>query len=96
VRQLIHPHRRATIVLKRQAMEHMMSIPSTGTTGKVYRSSGRVAERYGRCVRTLNRWLTAGFFPSPDIVVNGRRLWLDETLDRFDVQQRAAERETAA
>ncbi len=72
-----------------------MSNTSTGTSGKIYRSSGRVAERYGRCVRTINRWLASGILPPPDIVVNKRRLWSDETLNQFDVQQRAAERETA-
>jgi len=71
-----------------------MSIGSIGigkTVGKLYRTSGHVAARYGRCVRTLNRWLADPElnFPKPDIIINGKRLWSDETLDRFDEEQKA-------
>jgi hypothetical protein len=61
---------------------------------KVYRPTGQVARRYNRCTRTIDRWLVQGIFPKPDLVINDRRLWSDETLDAFDTQQRAAARET--
>jgi hypothetical protein len=70
-----------------------MSVGSVGlgkTGGKIYRSSGAVAGRYARCTRTISRWLQDPDlkFPQPDLVINGKRLWSDETLDRFDEAQR--------
>ncbi len=41
-----------------------------------------LAERYGRTVITLNRWLKDENlkFPPPDMIVNGHRLWRDSTV----------------
>jgi hypothetical protein len=65
----------------------------TGTPDKIYRPTKQVARRYNRCTRTIDRWLRQGIFPAPDLIVNDKRFWLDNTLDAFDVQQRAAARE---
>jgi 2-hydroxychromene-2-carboxylate isomerase len=55
----------------------------------IYHSSGRVARRWDRTVRTLDRWIAAGLFPKPDVVIRDKRYWTDETLNRFDEQQKA-------
>jgi hypothetical protein len=73
-------------------MSESVGLRKTG--GKIYRSSGAVAQRYGKCVRTIDRWLqdTDLKFPPPDLVINGKRLWSDGTLDQFDAKQKAATR----
>jgi MerR-like DNA binding protein len=58
----------------------------------LYYTSGRVARRYAKTVRTLDRWLDGGLFPPPDLTIHKRRYWTAETLDRFDAQQKAATR----
>jgi hypothetical protein len=58
----------------------------------LYLTSGRVARRYAKTVRTLDRWLAAGLFPQPDLTIRERRYWTAETLDRFDAEQKAATR----
>jgi hypothetical protein len=58
----------------------------------LYLTSGRVARRYAKTVRTLDRWLAAGLFPRPDLTIRERRYWTAETLDRFDAEHRAATR----
>ncbi len=45
-----------------------------------------LAERYGRSVYTLNRWLkdkNLGF-PPPDMVINGHRLWKASTVQAWE------------
>jgi hypothetical protein len=56
----------------------------------LYYTSGRVARRYEKTVRTLDRWLAAGLFPKPDLVIADRRYWMAQTLDQFDAKQKAA------
>jgi hypothetical protein len=56
----------------------------------LYLTSGRVARRYAKTVRTLDRWLHSGLFPKPDLVIHERRYWTAETLDRFDAEQKPA------
>jgi hypothetical protein len=77
-----------------------MTIPDL-TAGPIrerplYLTSGRVGRRYGRTVRTLDRWLAAGIFPPPDLVICDRRYWKPETLDRFDAGQGALARDRRA
>jgi DNA-binding transcriptional MerR regulator len=49
-----------------------------------------VADRYGTHLRTISRWVARGVIPPPDEVINDRRYWLLETLDRAD-RRRTAE-----
>ena len=66
-----------------------MTLPTPSVSlGRIYRSTGWVARRYGKSTRTIDRWLRDPQvrFPSPDLIINGRRHWLDETLDKFDRQ----------
>jgi hypothetical protein len=65
-----------------------MSITSTGTSGKLYRSKRAVASRYNRTVRTIDRWIHLGILPPPDININGHDMWLDATLDDADEARR--------
>jgi hypothetical protein len=57
--------------------------------GKQYRSRGYVAARYERCSKTIKRWEDDPKvnFPAPDLVVNDRDYWTDETLDAFDARR---------
>jgi hypothetical protein len=52
----------------------------------LYLTSGRVARRYAKTVRTLDRWLAAGLFPRPDLIIRDRRYWTLETLAQFEQQ----------
>jgi hypothetical protein len=63
-----------------------MTLPNVVKEGKRYRSKGAVAQRYGKHPKTIDRWLNDPKlnFPRPDLVINRREHWLDETLDRFD------------
>jgi hypothetical protein len=61
-----------------------MTLPTVKRSGKFYLSTGRVAQRYGEHPRTTIRHLRAGLLPKPDLTINGRYHWLEETLDRHD------------
>jgi DNA-binding transcriptional MerR regulator len=43
-----------------------------------------VAERYGIALRSVDRWLAKEVLPPPDRVINKRRYWLLENLERAD------------
>lgn len=43
-----------------------------------------VATRYGVHLRSISRWVSRGVIPPPDEVINARRYWLLETLERAD------------
>jgi DNA-binding transcriptional MerR regulator len=45
-----------------------------------------VAARYGVSLRSIDRWLAKKVLPVPDRVINGRRYWLVENLERADRQ----------
>jgi hypothetical protein len=50
-----------------------------------------IGQRYGgRHGRTIKRWITAGAFPPPDLIINSRPYWFETTLDEFDRQWVAA------
>jgi DNA-binding transcriptional MerR regulator len=49
-----------------------------------------VADRYGVSLRTLDRWLKRKIIPPPDRVINGRRYWYLESLERADRQHTIA------
>jgi hypothetical protein len=62
-----------------------MSIVQTPPLGRVYRDKQHLAKvRYHRSTRQISRWEKAGLLPPPDTVINGHRLWTDETLDAAD------------
>jgi predicted DNA-binding transcriptional regulator AlpA len=64
-----------------------------------YLTGPQVRFRYGGITSVcLWRWLhdSEMEFPRPAMVVNGRRLWDEEALDRWDAQQIAAHEESAA
>jgi predicted site-specific integrase-resolvase len=47
-----------------------------------------VAERYGVCDRTIERWVAAGDLPSP-VYIQGRRYWNEAELDQRDEARKA-------
>jgi predicted DNA-binding transcriptional regulator AlpA len=56
---------------------------------KLYYTATQVRRRYGGISEMgLWRWINDGKinFPKPDMIPNGRRLWSEETLDRFDAR----------
>ncbi len=55
----------------------------------LYLTTGRIARRYEKTPRTIDRWLAAGLFPKPDLVIRGKRYWSAQTVDRFDNEQKA-------
>jgi len=61
-----------------------MTLPSVKHDGKHYLSTGYLAKRYGKHLRTIARHLKAGLLPKPDLILNGRYHWLEETLDKYD------------
>lgn len=63
---------------------------------KLYCTATQVRRRYGGISEMgLWRWIHDGKidFPKPDLIVNGRRLWCETSLDAFDA--RIATREAA-
>jgi hypothetical protein len=50
-----------------------------------------VAGRYGIHLRSISRWVARGVIPPPDQIINDRRYWFLETLERAD-RQRTVER----
>jgi hypothetical protein len=57
-----------------------------------------VAERYGVHLRSVSRWVARGVIPPPDQVINDRRYWFLETLERADRRRtiESAAQKTAA
>ena len=56
---------------------------------KLYCTATQVRRRYGGISEMgLWRWIHDGKvnFPKPDLVVNGRRLWSEDSLDGFDAR----------
>jgi DNA-binding transcriptional MerR regulator len=45
-----------------------------------------VAIRYGISLRSVDRWLAKKVIPPPDRVINGRRYWYLESLEKADRQ----------
>jgi len=58
--------------------------------GKRYFTRGLIAARYRRHPRTISRWQNdpSVGFPPPDMTINDRNYWSDETLDAFDASRR--------
>ena len=58
---------------------------SETSSARVYLPSGKVATRYGRCGRTIDRWTKDPKlgFPKP-IVIRGKRFWDETLLERFE------------
>jgi len=57
--------------------------------------SRAVAARYGqKSPRTIRRWVVARRFPPPDLIINGRNYWYEETLTAHE-RRLVAERPTA-
>ncbi len=57
---------------------------------KLYYTATQVRRRYGGISEMgLWRWINDGKvnFPKPDLIVNGRRLWSEDSLDAFDARQ---------
>lgn len=69
-----------------------------GDRQKLYCTAAQVRRRYGGISEMgLWRWINDGKvdFPKPDLIVNGRRLWSEETLDIFDARLTVREAEAA-
>jgi predicted DNA-binding transcriptional regulator AlpA len=47
-----------------------------------------VAQRYGRGLATLNRWVDSGALPKP-IKIHNMRFWDEDELDAFDETRKA-------
>ena len=61
---------------------------------KLYFTAAQVRRRYGGITEMgLWRWMHDGKvdFPKPDLIVNGRRLWNEASLEIFDARQSAKE-----
>jgi hypothetical protein len=54
----------------------------------------RVAERYQVHLGSIGRWVATGIIPPADVIINRRRYWDVETLNRAD-RQRVVERAAA-
>jgi predicted DNA-binding transcriptional regulator AlpA len=54
-----------------------------------YITAKPLAERYGICERTLDRWVEAGALPPP-VKIQGRKYWLADELDRADEARKVA------
>jgi hypothetical protein len=68
-------------------------------TGRKFVSKRAVADRYDVVIRTIDRWVKAGILPVPDLVINHRDYWHEESLDRHDraaVVARAAAKDLPA
>jgi DNA-binding transcriptional MerR regulator len=50
----------------------------------------KVGERYGVSARSVLRWENQKVIPKADLIINGRRYWWIETLDRHDRARTAA------
>jgi hypothetical protein len=46
--------------------------------------TGKVGARYGVCARSVLRWEVQKVLPKADLIINKRRYWWEETLDRHD------------
>jgi hypothetical protein len=60
-------------------------------------TTGKVAARYDRHIRSIDRWLDnpAVGFPQPDLCVNSRRFWRVSTLRRWEISQATSKAEAA-
>jgi predicted DNA-binding transcriptional regulator AlpA len=58
-------------------------------TKKRLRDSRFVRERYGRSLKTLDRWLESGDLPKP-LYIRGIRYWDEAELDAFDASRGTA------
>jgi predicted site-specific integrase-resolvase len=43
-----------------------------------------VANRYGTCARTIERWVKSGRFPPPTRMPNGRDYWPNTVIDAHE------------
>jgi DNA-binding transcriptional MerR regulator len=74
---------------------------STGSTGKRLLPIREMCRRYGDVAdRTIDRWTAAGILPPP-IVINKRRYWDEEELERHERadmnrQRQSVERDSEA
>jgi predicted site-specific integrase-resolvase len=63
-------------------------------TKHFFHSKRALAERYGVCIKTVERWTDSGFFPKPDLILkNGAWRWRDDTVaehERNSVRRKAA------
>jgi hypothetical protein len=60
----------------------MSSIP-TGIPKRAL-PTRKVGNRYGVSARSILRWEMQQVIPKADMVINDRRYWWEETLDRHD------------
>ena len=54
-------------------------------------SGPNLRRRLNICAMTEGRWEKAGRFPPPDLRINGRKYWREETYARWLVDQQEAE-----
>lgn len=56
-----------------------------------------IDRRYGRCGRTISRWLNDPrvAFPKPAMLVNGRRYWSLQSIETWEREQAAKTAEIA-
>ena len=60
-------------------------MPATSTSiPKRALRTRKVGERYGVSARSILRWEMQQVIPKADLVINDRRYWWVETLDRHD------------
>jgi hypothetical protein len=59
-------------------------MPSPVTAKRLIATRGVRARYADRSARTLKRWIRAGRFPPPDVIINNRHFWWLETLERHE------------
>jgi predicted DNA-binding transcriptional regulator AlpA len=60
-----------------------MSIEAKSKPTKLLHTRTEVLAMLGVSVPSLNRWIAAGQFPPPDVMLGTKRAWKVETIERW-------------
>ena len=55
-------------------------------------SEPHLGVRYNRGPRTINTWKRKKILPAPDVTINGRDYWYEETIEQNEREQLSAKR----
>lgn len=64
-------------------------MPSSNTAAPVYVWARQILDDLQITDRCLRQWIARGKFPAPDVNINGRNAWLDETYSAWKADARA-------
>jgi hypothetical protein len=83
IEQLTDQLRVALDKLMQALAEQVRKNPSHSS--KQLLSSRTLRARYdGISARTIPRWIEGGVLPPPDVIINGRHFWWEETIERHE------------